>query len=396
MSEQVKFVIVGGGLEGLGIAYSLADRGVRDILVLERATLCSGMTGKSSGVVRCHYGTPSLAAMAKYGVDFLEQAGEVLGEDVGLRQCGYAVGVAQRNVEAMEANVALQQGLGVDVELIDHARMARLWPGLYIDDFAAFAYEPRGGRGDAYLLGMAFAAAARRMGVRIRQGALVTSLLQDGEDGVRGVELADGERVLGGSVILANGAWAPALTAPLGFEVPVQSQRAELVLVDPGEPLPDVPVFSDLIGLQYLCREPNGHVLVGNSDHAAPEYIDPDHYADRAGDATITRVVERLGHRMPDMPDPRVAHSYAGGYDVTPDYNPIIGRAPVTGLFLVTGFSGHGFKIAPAVGRMVAEVLTTGRTSLAGVEPRDFRLSRFAEGEPLLSRHPYEGAGAMR
>ena len=81
---------------------------------------------------------------------------------------------------------------------------------------------------------------------------------------------------------------------------------------------------------------------------------------------------------------------------MTPDYNPIIGRAPVDGLFLATGFSGHGFKISPAVGRMVADLLTDGTTDLPGVTAGDFRYARFAEGDLLRSRHPYTGAGTMR
>ncbi|MGW5388020.1 NAD(P)/FAD-dependent oxidoreductase, partial [Nocardia sp. NPDC003963] len=155
--ETHSYVIVGGGLEGLAIAWSLAERGETDVLVLERGTLCSGMTGKSSGVVRCHYGVPSLAAMAWYGVDVFTRAAETFGDDMGFQQCGYAVGVGADNIGPLHANVAMMQELGIRVELIGHDEMAGLWPGLYLDDFAAFAYEPLGGRGEAYLAGMAFA-----------------------------------------------------------------------------------------------------------------------------------------------------------------------------------------------------------------------------------------------
>ncbi|SLI39166.1 FAD dependent oxidoreductase [Mycobacteroides abscessus subsp. abscessus] len=116
----------------------------------------------------------------------------------------------------------------------------------------------------------------------------------------------------------------------------------------------------------------------------------------RADESTVGTVVAKLGHRLPDMPDPRITGSYVGAYDVTPDYNPIIGPAPAEGLFLAAGFSGHGYKISPAVGHLVADLLTKGTTDLPHVDPRDFRYERFAEGEPLLSRHPYAGAGEMR
>jgi sarcosine oxidase subunit beta len=396
VSEAVRYLVVGGGLEGLSIAWSLADRGETDILVVERGSLCSGMTGKSSAVVRCHYGNRSLAAMAWYGVQVFERAIELFADDIGFRQCGYVVGVGDVDVDALKANVAMQQDVGVPVDFIGHDAVAELWPGAYLDDFAAFAYEPRGGRGEAYGTGMAFAAAARALGVQIRQYTPVTSLLGDADGPVHGVRLADGSEIHSSTVILAAGPWAPTLGETVGIDIPVRTQRAQLVLVDQGAPTPPMPVFSDLVGLQYICREPNGDLLVGNSDHSSPQFIDPDDYLNRADDDAIETVVTKLGHRLPDMPDPGISSSYCGGYDVTPDYNPIIGPSPREGLFLATGFSGHGFKISPAVGRLAADLLVDGDTDLPDVTAADFRYSRFAEGDLLTSPHPYAGAGNMR
>jgi glycine/D-amino acid oxidase-like deaminating enzyme len=392
----VQYLVVGGGLEGLSIAWSLAQRGETDVLVVERGSLCSGMTGKSSAVVRCHYGNRSLAAMAWYGVQVFERATELFGDEIGFRQCGYVVGVGDDDVDALKANVAMQQDVGVAVEFLGHDDVAELWPGANLDDFAAFAYEPRGGRGEAYNTGMAFAAAARTLGVQIRQYTPVAALLADAEGPVRGAVLADGTEIHSGTVILATGPWAPELGATVDVAIPVRTQRAQVVLVDQGEPTPPVPVLSDLVGLQYICREPNGDLLVGNSDHSSPQFVDPDDYPNRADDDAVEKVVTKLGHRLPAMPDPRISSTYGGGYDVTPDYNPIIGPSPREGLFLATGFSGHGFKISPAVGRLVADLLVDGKTDLADVTPSDFRYSRFAEGDLLTSPHPYTGAGTMR
>jgi sarcosine oxidase subunit beta len=396
VTETARYLVVGGGLEGLAIAWSLADRGETDILVVERDTLCSGMTGKSSAVVRCHYGTASLAAMAWYGIEMFECAPQLFGDDMGFRQCGYVVGVGDADVDALKANIAMQQELGIDVDFLGDDAVADLWPGINTDDFAAFAYEPRGGRGEAYTTGMAFAAAARRLGVRIRQSTPVASLLARADGSVYAVQLADGSEIHADTVILATGPWAPALGATVGVDIPVRAQRAQVVLVDQGQPTPTVPVLSDLVGLQYICREPNAELLVGNSDHSAPEFVDPDDYPNRADASAIERVITKLTHRLPQMPDPRITTTYGGCYDVTPDYNPIIGPAPVDGLFLATGFSGHGFKISPAVGRLVADLLTDGTTDLPGVTAGDFRYARFAEGDLLCSRHPYTGAGTMR
>jgi glycine/D-amino acid oxidase-like deaminating enzyme len=392
----VQYLVVGGGLEGLSIAWSLAQRGETDVLVVERGSLCSGMTGKSSAVVRCHYGNRSLAAMAWYGVQVFERATELFGDEIGFRQCGYVVGVGDDDVDALKANVAMQQDVGVAVEFLGHDDVAELWPGANLDDFAAFAYEPRGGRGEAYNTGMAFAAAARTLGVQIRQYTPVAALLADADGPVRGAVLADGTEIHSGTVILATGPWAPELGATVDVAIPVRTQRAQVVLVDQGEPTPPVPVLSDLVGLQYICREPNGDLLVGNSDHSSPQFVDPDDYPNRADEDAVEKVVTKLGHRLPAMPDPRISSTYGGGYDVTPDYNPIIGPSPREGLFLATGFSGHGFKISPAVGRLVADLLVDGKTDLADVTPSDFRYSRFAEGDLLTSPHPYTGAGTMR
>jgi sarcosine oxidase, subunit beta len=395
-TERAQYLIVGGGLEGLAIAWSLARRGETDILVAERDSLCSGMTGKSSAVVRCHYGVASLAAMAWYGVRVFECGTELFGDDMGFRQCGYLVGVGDADVDALKANIAMQQELGVDVDFLGHDGVADLWPGVYTDDFAAFAYEPRGGRGDAYMTGMAFAAAARTLGVRIRQSTPVAALLARADGSVYGAALADGTEIHAATVVLATGPWAPALAATVGVDIPVRAQRAQMVLVDQGRPTPLVPVLSDLVGLQYICREPNAELLVGNSDHSAPEFVDPDGYPNHADASAIETVIGKLGHRLPDMPDPRITTTYGGCYDVTPDYNPIIGPSPLGGLFLATGFSGHGFKISPAVGKLVADLLVDGTTDLPGVTARDFRYSRFAEGDLLTSAHPYTGAGNMR
>ncbi|MFZ2528198.1 MAG: FAD-binding oxidoreductase [Rhodococcus sp. (in: high G+C Gram-positive bacteria)] len=396
MTESARVVIVGGGLEGLATAWSLAERGETDVLVLERNTLCSGMTGKSSGIVRCHYGVPSLAAMAWHGVQVFSNADEIFGTDIGFRQTGYIVGVGDNNTGPLTANVAMHRDLGVPVETIDADAVRRLWPGIALDDFAAFAYEPLGGHGDAYMTGMAYGTRARSLGVRVRQSTEVVALLQREGGDVYGVTLADGSEIHADTVVLATGVWSPTLGATVGLDLPIRTQREPILLVDQGEPTPDVPTFSDLVNLHYVRREPNGELLVGNSDHSSPEIADPDAYSNRAADDYIETAVGKLERLLPNMPDPRLASSYAGCYDITPDYNPIIGPAPAPGLFLLVGFSGHGYKISPAVGRLAADLLLDGISSDPAVDGNDFRFSRFAEGTPLVSLNPYVGAGEMR
>ncbi|GAB2864191.1 FAD-binding oxidoreductase [Actinocorallia aurea] len=393
-ASAVDVVIVGGGLEGVSAARVLASRGV-SVTVLERATVGSGGTGKSSGIVRCHYGVPSLAAMAWKGTELFANAEEILGEDIGFRKSGYIVGVGARNVDALRANLEMHRGLGIDVREIGHDDVKEMWPAAYTEDFAAFGYEPNGGHGDAYSTAQAFAAAARRDGAVIRQGAAVAEIVA--EDGrVTGVRLADGEFVAAGAVVLAAGPWSVALAAPLGIDLPIRAMREQILLIDPGEYVGEVPVLSDLVSLQYVRAETGGKLLFGNSDLSEPEWADPDSYRNRAETAFMERTAARLEHRFPGLINAGFTGGYAGCYDVTPDFNPVIGPAGPDGLIVAAGFSGHGFKISPAVGELVADLVLEGDSLDPRVPAADFRPARFAEGKPLTSLNPYIGAGEMR
>jgi sarcosine oxidase subunit beta len=397
VAQTADVIVIGGGVEGLSAAWALAERGAGDVLVLERGHLCSGGTVKSSGIVRCHYGVPSLAKMAWLGVQVFERATELFGSDLGFFQTGYVVGVAAADEAALRANVAMHQSLGIEVQLLEPSDVQAFWPYADISDFAVFAYEPRGGYGDAYLTGRAFAEAATRAGATIRQNTPVARLSLDrSSDRVVGVVDESGERISAGAVVLAAGPWSVALAAAVGIDLPIRAQREQILLIDAGEPIVDAPVFSDLVRLQYIRSERSGQLLVGNSDHSVPEYADPDRYSDRADDAFIETAVTKIDQLLPRLPSPALASSYAGCYDVTPDFNPIIGPAPLEGLYLCAGFSGHGYKISPAVGTLVADLICDARSNDPDIPSDDFRLSRFAELKPLRSQHPYRRAGQMR
>jgi sarcosine oxidase, subunit beta len=394
-SETADVVIVGGGIEGAATAWALAQRGLTDVVVVERNTVGSGMTGKSSGIVRCHYGVSSLAAMAAVGLEVFEKAEEIFGHDIGFRQTGYVVGVGEPNVESMCKSLAAQRAVGVQTEAIDTAEVARMWPFADLSPFAAFAWEARGGFGDAYQTAQAFAVAARGAGVRVRQGCAMTDLLLDG-DRVAGVKLSDGTEVASRSVVVATGVWTRELLARYGIDVPIRVVREQIVMISPGVDIGRVPVFSDLVSLQYIRPEPGGEVLFGNSDLSHVQDADPDDYPNRATEEFIDVTVDRVGTRFPGFTGAAITGSYAGCYDVTPDWNPVISHTGIDGLIVAAGFSGHGFKIAPAVGRLVADLVVDGRSADPRIPERDFRLARFAEGDLLRTPYPYVGAGEMR
>ncbi|MDH3012769.1 MULTISPECIES: NAD(P)/FAD-dependent oxidoreductase [Gordonia] len=398
MSEQdstASVVIIGGGLEGAATAWALGQRGITDVVVCERDTVGGGMTGKSSGIVRCHYGVSSLAAMAAVGLEVFEKAEEIFGTDIGFRQTGYVVGVGEANLENLRKSLAAQREVGVQTEEIDVAEVARMWPTADLEPFAAFGWEERGGYGDAYQTAQAFAAAARATGIRIRQGTTVTELIVDG-DRVTGVRLGDGSTISADTVVVATGVWSKPFLAPHGIDVPISVHREQIVMIHPGEDLGAVPVFSDLVSLQYVRPDVRGEILFGNSDLKELQIADPDSYSNRVDSDFVDLTVDKVGTRFPGFTEPAITSSYAGCYDVTPDWNPIISRGPFDGLVLAVGFSGHGFKISPAVGRLVADLVVDGRSSDPRIPESDFRFSRFAEGDPLKTRFPYVGAGEMR
>jgi sarcosine oxidase, subunit beta len=391
---SAEVVIIGGGVAGMSTARALTELGVSDVVVLERATVGSGGSGKSSGIVRCHYGIRSLAAMAWHALPVLEQATEILGAPSGYTKTGYLVGVDQRNLGALRANVAMQQDLGISVQLVDHQAARTLWPAAQLEDFAEFAYEPRGGYGDGHQTALAFALAARHGGAHLRQHAPVVSLGVH-NDHIVHVDAADGTRIATSQVVLAAGPWATSLAAGVGVSLPVRAQRAQVLLVDPGTNLGPVPVFSDLVSLQYVRAE-GSQMLVGDSDHSNPEWCNPDEYRERVSDQELAEAVPKFVHRFPGLDGVALSSSYAGCYDVTPDYNPIMSSCPIEGLWLCAGFSGHGYKISPAVGELMADLMLTGRSRHDDVDPTDFRWERFAEAQLLTSPHPYAGAGQMR
>lgn len=393
--DSAEVVVVGGGLEGCAAAWALTRAGVRDVVIVERDTVGSGGTGKSSGVVRCHYGVSSLAAMAARSLDVLENATEVLGDDIGFHQTGYVVGVGPENVDALRASMADQRAVGVRTEDIDHVEVQKLWPVADLEPFAAFAWEARGGYGDAYQTARAFAGAARRAGARLRQSTTVAGIRAN-RGRVTEVELADGGRIATEQVVLAAGPWSVPLLAAHGVELPITVHREQIVLVDPGQDLGSVPVFSDLVSLQYIRPERSGELLFGNSDLSALEPADPDRYSNQATAEFIDLAVDKVGTRLIGLANPSIASTYAGCYDVTPDFNPVVSATPVEGLVVAVGFSGHGYKISPAVGQLVADLVVHGASSDPDIPATDFRLARFVEGDLLTSPHAYTGAGQMR
>lgn len=390
-----KVVIVGGGIIGANTAYALLKKGITDITIVERDSVGSGGTGKTAGIIRCHYGVSSICALALFSLDFFENAAELIGTDIEFEQVGYLVGIGEENLEPFRASLANQRSLGVETDEITPAQAQELWPTAFVDDFATFCLEKRGGYGDGYATVQGLAAHLRTKGVVIKQGAKVAELVTAGGKAT-GVKLTDSEQLDADIVVVAAGAWSVPLLAPLGIELPIKPQFVQEVVIDPGMDLGAPPVFSDLVKMQYVHLR-NGEMLFGNSDGSAVVPVDdPDVYPSHASNEAIENTAEKAIHRFPGIENPGVSTTTTGQVDSTPDNNPIISATDIAGLFVAAGMSGHGFKISPGVGQLMADIIVEGESTIANVSAADFRLSRFAEGDLLLSPYPYKGAVGIR
>jgi glycine/D-amino acid oxidase-like deaminating enzyme len=189
----------------------------------------------------------------------------------------------------------------------------------------------------------------------------------------------------------------PALTTPLGIDVPIDPTLVEEVLINPGMDLGAPPVFSDLVSKQYVHMR-KGELLFGNSAGERPlrSVSNLDDYPGHAANEAVELVAEKAVHRFPGIENPQVATTYTGVIDSTPDQNYIISGTDYDGLFLETGMSGHGFKTSPAIGKLAAELILDGDTTIPNVTASDFRLSRFAEGDLLTSPFHYVGTTGIR
>ena len=194
---------------------------------------------------------------------------------------------------------------------------------------------------------------------------------------MRGVGLVDGSRIVPPTSSWRPGPGPPELAADVGVDLPVRSQRAQILLVDPGRELGPVPVFSDLVSLQYVRSEGSSSILLGDSDHSRPEWSDPDHYRERVNDDELAAAIPKFDHRFPGLDGASLSSSYAGCYDVTPDYNPVISPSPVEGLWLCAGFSGHGYKISPSVGELMADLIVARREPSPRHRPSGLPLGAF-------------------
>jgi sarcosine oxidase subunit beta len=388
MAMAADILIIGGGSTGASIAYHLAEARAGQITLLERNTLASGTTGRSSAIVRQHYSIPTLARMARRSLQTFQHFEEQLGRDVGFRTAGMLIGARAQDIDGLRATVAMQRELGIDSRIIDRDELRALEPRMATDDLVGACYEPEAGYADPVATTMAYAHRARQLGAQIRQRTPVQSLLIEGNR-VRGVLLDDGTEVETRMVVLAANVWGIALLAGAGITVPVHASRhACILLQQPASFGPQHAILLDFTNGLYLKPEAENLTMAGTLDEAEVAIVDPDHYNAMPSREEEERYAERTARRFPAMGDATLQAGWAGLYDVSDDWQPLIGAfSGIEGLFCALGLSGHGFKLCPAIGEMVTAMLM-GHESL-GIDRTIFSPDRFADGKTARSAYAY-------
>ncbi|HTR02478.1 MAG TPA: FAD-binding oxidoreductase [Thermoanaerobaculia bacterium] len=385
LPRSADVVVLGAGVMGASIAFHLARRGAGRVLVLDKGDVASGGSGRSSALVRMHYSFPPEVDLAVRSLAIFRAWRDYVGRDGHFRQTGFVRIVPESELPRLEQNVAMQRSRGVDARVVDRRELAAIAPAWNVDDVPYAAWEPGSGHGDGAGVATDFLERAREMGVTYRSQTRATRFLVDGGR-VAGVD-TDRGAVSAPVVVAATGPWSRPLFARVGFDLPVEGEYHEVaILKDPPGSAGVGPACIDGITTTYFRPEVGGLTLVG--DFWGKRGVDPDSFSPSATSDSLAGLVARAVGRVPALEDAAIWRGVTGVYDVSPDFRPLIGQTPgVRGLWIVCGFSGMGFKISPAVGLAVSELLLDGRAS--SVDIAAFDPERFARGELIKAEFEY-------
>ncbi len=386
-------VVIGAGITGASAAFQLAQRGLQ-VAVVEKRFIAAGSTGKSGAIIRQHYSNETTARMALHSLRVFQNFAEVVGGDAGFVTTGFVTLVEAKDRAGLEENIAMQRAIGVNTHLVSVDDLRELDIHIADADTVAAAYEPESGYADPASTATSFAEAARQRGAQIYQDTRVTGIEMSGGR-VTGVQTTHGNIATRAVVNCAN-AWAPLIGKMVGVDLPIEASRHQVATFQrPRAYAKPHPTAGDFINKIYYRPEGSLLTLVGSIDPSeAMQKVDPDHYNESADYAFIEDAAQRIRNRYPFMEQALSKGGWAGIYGVTPDWHPIIDEIPGgSGFFVAAGFSGHGFKLGPAVGVMIADMVTHASAPTAGLARALFRYSRFAENQPVRGKYEYSIVG---
>jgi sarcosine oxidase, subunit beta len=379
--QTADIIIIGGGIVGSSIAYHLTEAGCRNVLIIEReAHQGKGSTGKSMGGVRAQFTTPVNIQMSLYSIPFYASFDECLDHPAGYRPQGYLfVATKPAHLQYLEKNQQLQKSLGLkQVTMLSAAEIIAMVPQLRSNDILGGSFCPTDGFVDPYSAMIGFSKRAVEKGVTVWKSTEVTGILKNG-DRVSGVATSRGE-AHAPVVVNAAGAWAAQIANTAGVDLPVTPLRRMLIPSEPfGGLSHEIPMVIDMTNGFHFRPESRGFLLAWNDPEETPGFkfdFEPEF---------IEKVLTRAADRVPCFENLAVnpKRAWAGLYEMSPDHHGIIGEfEDLPGFYAANGFSGHGVMHAPATGKIVADLITSGNTKVVN-NVSVLSPSRFKSGELL-------------
>lgn len=376
MKSKASVVIVGGGVVGCSIAYNLAKLGVKDVVLLEKSFLAAGATGRCGAGVRQQWGTEMNCRLASGSMKIFENMNEILEakKDIELKQKGYLLlAYSEKEMNQFQKNIKLQHSLKIPSQLVTPKEAKEIVPYLNTDRLLGGAFCPTDGHANPFLVTQAYADAARRLGVEINTYTEVVGI-KKANGKIVGVDTNRGQ-IATEKVVNAAGGYSQVIGEMVNLELPVYSERHQILVTEPVEPMQGPMVMSFSYNI-YCQQSPHGSFIMGFGDPNEPRDFNI---------CPSWKFLEEMARKatwlLPPLKHLRVVRQWSGLYNITPDSQPILCQAAdLSGFYLAIGFSGHGFMIAPMVGIVMAELIT-------GQEPSiklDLDLGRFDRGELIL------------
>lgn len=377
MIKTADVVIIGGGVSGCSIAYNLAKKGMKNIVVIEKSFLASGSTGRCGAGIRQQFGMEMNCRLAMESIKFFETANEELqyDRDIEFKQGGYLmVATTKKEDEQFKKNIELQRRLGIDVEMMTPKEATKIVPYLNTDIMTSATFCQSDGHLNPFLTTDAYARAAKRLGVKFYLYTEVIDIKT--ENGKVKTVVTDKGEIETKIVVNAAGGYSKQIANMVGVDIPVYSERHQILVTEPVEPTQGPMVMSFSLNL-YCQQSPHGSFIMGRGDNTEPR------------DLRITsswqfmeQMANTITHLLPPIGKLRVVRQWAGLYNITPDHHPILGTVEeCEGLYLAVGFSGHGFMLAPVTGMLIAEQIM-GEKNTIDVSSLD--RDRFKRGELIF------------
>jgi sarcosine oxidase, subunit beta len=382
MNPSYDAIVIGAGVMGASIAYNLSRRGLK-ALILERQSVAVGATGASSGLVRMHYDIEVDSALAWQSFHFFRNWRERIGGECGFRRTGFLQIVAPGKNEQLRGNVEMQKRIGIVSEVVTAAEVKKIAPMFNTDDFEMAAYEPESGYADPVLTTNSFITNAKACGSVLMQDCEVKGIR------VRGGKVAgvDSSRGSFDAPVVVNcaGTFADHVGRMVDVAIPLDTWSHDVAFVKrPGNIGMHPTCIDDALSMYF---RPEGELtLIGLEDYNRMGEP-PESDLGRVDPEFVMRAIDRICERVDGMEEGLLHSTHVGRDGLTPDQRAIIDQAGPDGFYIACGFSGTGFKLSPAVGVCMSELILDGSAKLVDIS--SLNLERFARGELLKGEHWY-------